>query len=83
MTELLQAADAAALVRQNVDSIVKSSVENILDFVDYAARQALTYTVDDMHSNPDVQEGIAKQLEALGYKVEIIENRKIKISWSK
>lgn len=83
MTKLLQAADAAALVRQNVDRYAKSTVESILESVEYAARQALTYTVDDMHSNPDVQESIAKQLEALGYKVEIIENRKIKISWSK
>lgn len=83
MTKLLQAADAAALVRKNVDNVVKSSVEGILESIDFVARQALTYAIDDMHSNPDVQEGIAKKLEALGYKVEIIEDNKIKISWSK
>jgi len=79
----LQAADAMALVRQSQDDVVNNAIDNILDFIEYAARQALTFTVDDMHSNPDVQESVTKKLEALGYKVEIIENNKIKISWRK
>ena len=83
MTKLLQASDAMALVRKSQDEVVEKSLEGILDFIDFAARRALTYTIYDMHSNPDVQEAVTKKLEALGYKVEIIEDNQIKISWSK
>ena len=83
MTKLLQASDAMALVRKSQDEVVEKSLEGILEFIDIAARSALTYTVDDMHPNPDVQEAVTKKLEALGYKVEIIEDNQIKISWSK
>ena len=83
MTKLLQAADAMALVSKSQDEVVEKSLEGILEFIDFAARSALTHTIDDMHSNPDVQEAVTKKLEALGYKVEIIEDNQIKISWSK
>lgn len=83
MTKLLQASDAAALVRKNIDRAIEKALDNILEFIEYAANDALTHAIDSVHSNPDVQEGINKKLEALGYKVELIENNEIKISWSK
>lgn len=81
--KLLQASDAAALVRQNIDKVVDESIDDILEFIDYAARSALTSMFTDEHPNPDVQEGIVKKLEALGYKIQILEDREIKITWSK
>lgn len=83
MTKLLQAADAAALVRKNIDRAAQKSLDSILEFIEYAANDALTHAIDSVHPNPDVQEGITKKLESLGYKVELIENNEIKISWSK
>lgn len=84
MTEkLLQACDAMALVRESEDSVAKEYVRKALETVSLAATKAITFITADQHPNPDVHEKIAKGFEALGYRVQVLENDRIKISWSK
>jgi hypothetical protein len=81
--KLLQAADAAALVRQNVDNVVKTFITEALETVGMAASRAVTWITADMHPNPDVDKKIREGFRALGYEVELIEDNRLKISWSK
>lgn len=81
--KLLQACDAMALVRESEDSVAKEYVRKALETVSRAATQAVTFITADQHPNPDVHEKITEGFEALGYRVQVLENDRIKISWSK
>ena len=84
MTEkLLQASDAMQIVRRCQDSVVTIALHNITKGIRESAGKAYTYIFFDTHPNPDVKEGIDKGLEALGYRVQNLEDNQIKISWSK
>jgi len=83
MTDRMHAVDARALAHFAIDGVVNNLIDEALEFVAFAARKAFTSTFADIHPEPSVQESFAKKLEELGYRVEIVENDQIKISWSK
>ena len=81
--KLMQAADAAAIVRSSIDSAVETYLKNIIPYIRKASEMAVPFITSDQHPNPDVQEKIAKSLENLGYKVTLLPENALKISWSK
>jgi hypothetical protein len=81
--KFMQAADAAALVLENVDGAVETYLKGILPYIRTSSMKAVPFIISDMHPNPDVQDKIAKSLENFGYKVTLLPEDEMKISWSK
>lgn len=81
--KFMQASDAASLVRQNIDGAVETYLKEVMPYIRKSSEMAVPFVTGDQHPNPDVQEKIAKSFENLGYKVTLLPEDKMKISWSK